>query len=168
MLKHLGLELSVCLHHALSCFSKHPCVEYSAWAFIKRKKVHVCAERMLLQKWHLGFTCVVILGYSVSGNCKSMRRPWTRITLYIWRKYPCLPKKVKLSSALILGPFLSKPIWQENSLCVAKRSRPWQRFAKVKPCRCSVGALPMWKTLLLRCQREQHKSANTSPARVSV
>lgn len=56
MLKHLGLELSVCLHHALSCFSKHPCVEYSAGAFIKRKKVHVCAERMLLQKRHLGFT----------------------------------------------------------------------------------------------------------------
>lgn len=57
MLNHLRLELSICLHHALSCFSKHPCVDYSALAFIKRKKVHMCAQRMLLQEQHLGFMC---------------------------------------------------------------------------------------------------------------
>lgn len=85
------------------------------------------------------------------------------VSLYILRKYLCLPKKVKLPSSLILGPFLAEPIWQEKSLFAAKRSRLWQHCAKVKPCRCfcggstnvknAAGKLPAWAT-----QGSQHLS----------
>lgn len=128
-----------------------------------RERKYACVHGGCFFRNNIWVSCGVFLGYSVSDNSKNMRMPWTSLTLYILRKYLCLPKKVKLSSSLILRPFLAEPIWQQKSLFAAKRSRLWQHCAKVKPCRCfcggstnvknAAGKLPAWAT-----QGSQHLS----------